>query len=177
MSFNHIMNRCPPFYFWWLCAANYLHLLDRWNSFTFGFPFCLCAGSPFPHASMLVDPSHMMDEVGPCAASCQGGWWAGLEGVGEDQVLRQGSQEKHLYSTTRHRVWILGGSCGARSWTQWSLWIPSNSGYSVRGCHFCSWDWTTCEKGELLPCPEEYMVWLFRWVSCVLNTVSAFWAD
>jgi len=28
MSFNHIMNRCPPFYFWWLCAANYLHLLS-----------------------------------------------------------------------------------------------------------------------------------------------------
>lgn len=28
------------------------------------------------------------------------------------------------------RIWILGGVlCGARVWTQWSVWVPSNSAY------------------------------------------------
>ena len=33
--------------------------------------------------------------------------------------------------------WVL--LCEARSWTRWSLWIPSNSGYSVIHCYLLSW--------------------------------------
>ena len=34
-----------------------------------------------------------------------------------------------VWTTFKHMVWFLCGR--ARSWTQWSLWFPSNSGYSV----------------------------------------------
>lgn len=35
-----------------------------------------------------------------------------------------GLQER-LDSALRHRVWVLSGLYGARSWTLWSLWVPT----------------------------------------------------
>lgn len=34
-------------------------------------------------------------------------------------------------TTLRHRVWVWMVMCGARAWTQWSLWLSSNMGYSM----------------------------------------------
>ena len=38
---------------------------------------------------------------------------------------------KHLDSALRCRVWCWVVLCGARSWTSWSSWVPSNLGYSM----------------------------------------------
>ena len=37
----------------------------------------------------------------------------------------------HLGTALTHRVWVWVVLCGAKSWTWWSLWVPSNLGYSM----------------------------------------------
>lgn len=37
--------------------------------------------------------------------------------------------KRYLNSALRHMAWLM--LCGAKSWTRWSLWVPSSGGYSM----------------------------------------------
>lgn len=41
---------------------------------------------------------------------------------------------EHLDTSLRHRIWIWVILCGARDWTLWSLWVPSNLEYDSVLC-------------------------------------------
>ena len=60
-----------------------------------------------------------------------------------------------LFSDNGFGFWMV--SCAAKSWSQWTLWVPSNLGYfmllwlfisyGVRQPHICLWSWE-CSSGR-----------------------------
>lgn len=69
------------------------------------------------------------------------GWFTG--GLGKHSAPKGGWYGTELPEfkcsdiTLRCRVWAWVVLCGARGWTQWSLWVPFNSGYSFHLLWFC----------------------------------------
>ena len=103
---------------------------------------CMCQkwGRRNPSLPYSADPGETWDLL-PWWETQAGGW---LQSASCTIALIPKTLQNCYYATMLSVIWsdfwmIL---CGARSWIQWSLWVPSNSLYSMilllqRGC--CTW--------------------------------------